>query len=324
MTNNYQCRICNNTQGHQLIVAHEMMFGFRDEFLYFKCPVCGCLQISEMPEDLAKYYPQDYYSYRQAQTHTSSNFKRIIKHLIVNAYMRGLTILKYGPYLKKFGISKLFLLEILRNFNKNISILDIGCGSGHLLLEMKSWGYSDLTGIDPFIEKDILYPSGVKILKQTVSEHKNKYDLIMLHHSFEHMLEPHAAFKDLNRILNVDGLLLMRIPVSDSFAFRKYQNNWFQLDAPRHFFLHTTKSISYLAKSNGFIIKDIIYDSTESQILSSEGYCKDISLLEQKRTLQDIKRYKKFIKHLNDIKDGDQCCFILEKDSENFILGEKS
>ena len=314
MAENYQCKICSHAHGHQLVVAYEMMFGFRDEFPYFKCSACGCLQIIEIPKDLSKYYPKDYYSYRQIPA--TSKFKRMVKYFIVNAYIRGLTVLKYGPHLRNLGIFRLLFLKILKRFNKNTSILDIGCGRGHLLLEMRNWGYSNLTGIDPFIEEDILHPSGVKILKQTTSEHKSRYDLVMLHHSFEHMPEPHAAFRDFNRILNDNGILLIRIPVSDSYAFRKYQNNWYQLDAPRHFFLHTTKSISLLAKNNGFIIKDIIYDSTELQILASEGYCRDISLIEQRNkkiASRDIKKCKKIASFLNEIKDGDQCCFILGK-----------
>jgi 2-polyprenyl-3-methyl-5-hydroxy-6-metoxy-1,4-benzoquinol methylase len=299
------------------VFAREMMFGFRDKFLYFKCPICGCLQISEIPNDLSKYYPKNYYSYQQ-NTVINNKFKRKIKHLLVNAYMQGLTILRYGPHLKNFEVSKLVLLRILKNFNKRCSILDIGCGVGNLLLEMKNWGYSNLTGIDPFIEKDILYQSGIKILKQTISEHSDKYDFIMLHHSFEHMPDPHAALKDIHKILKDDGLLLIRIPVSDSYAFRKYQNNWFQLDAPRHFFLHTTSSISYLAKNNNFVVKDIIYDSYDGQILCSEKYIRDIKLHDQMEFSPSyIKRCKEFVKWLNEIKDGDQCCFVLSKSLSN-------
>ena len=98
----YQCKICNNTQGHQLVFAREMMFGFRDEFLYFKCPVCGCLQIADIPKNLSKYYPENYYSFQQSTT-TNGKIKKEIKIALVNAYMRGLTVLRYAPYLKHFN-----------------------------------------------------------------------------------------------------------------------------------------------------------------------------------------------------------------------------
>ena len=47
------CRICGNARGNARFRAREMQFGTREEFDYFRCASCGCLQISEVPEDLA-------------------------------------------------------------------------------------------------------------------------------------------------------------------------------------------------------------------------------------------------------------------------------
>lgn len=62
------CRICDNENLNQAYQLKEMMFGIRDEFTYFECSVCGCLQISEFPEDISKYYPQDYYSFSESSS----------------------------------------------------------------------------------------------------------------------------------------------------------------------------------------------------------------------------------------------------------------
>src|SRR5690348_7532760 len=55
------CSICGNSAGNKRIVGREMMFGFRDEFNYLECNVCGCLQLRPVPENLEKYYPADYF-----------------------------------------------------------------------------------------------------------------------------------------------------------------------------------------------------------------------------------------------------------------------
>lgn len=128
------------------------------------------------------------------------------------------------------------------------------------------------------------------------------------------MDEPHKVFAQLYKLLAEDGRLLIRIPVSDSFAYRKYGVNWYQLDAPRHLFLHTVRSISLLAKEHGFILKQVNYDSTEGQFMNSEKYCRDIT----SRTTMDvptsyIKICRKFAKQLNKMRDGDQACFFLQK-----------
>ena len=69
---NTQCRICNNSNDNQVYLVKEMMFGFPDEFVYFKCSNCGCLQISEEPADISKYYPTDYYSLKPFIAHSNT------------------------------------------------------------------------------------------------------------------------------------------------------------------------------------------------------------------------------------------------------------
>jgi 2-polyprenyl-3-methyl-5-hydroxy-6-metoxy-1,4-benzoquinol methylase len=320
---NYQCKICGNTQSNQVVVAKEMMFGFRDEFMYFKCSSCGCLQIVEYPKDLSKYYPgESYYSYKLiiAPNSKKEKLKNLLKYIFFNLYWYLNLPLQNLPHLRNYS-----WLKVLQKLTKTSAILDVGCGSGHLLQQMSDWGFKNLTGIDSFIEKDILYPNGVNVWKTDIysypppqfvdNKHIAKtFGLIMLHHSFEHMDNPHEVLNQLYKLLSPKGRILIRIPVSDSFAWRKYGVSWFQLDAPRHFFLHTTKSIALLAKDCGFTVKHILYDSTEWQFIHSEKYCRDISLFE---TMKVPRAYEKSCKMqakwLNRMMDGDQACFVLEK-----------
>src|SRR2546421_7013807 len=60
------CRICGNNENNRTYLARELHLGLGDEFEYFECARCGCLQIKEIPEDLRKYNPSEYYSYRPA------------------------------------------------------------------------------------------------------------------------------------------------------------------------------------------------------------------------------------------------------------------
>ena len=56
------CRICSSTEKHDIIPVREMMFGMRDKFDYLSCSQCGCLQLINPPENMGKYYPDNYYS----------------------------------------------------------------------------------------------------------------------------------------------------------------------------------------------------------------------------------------------------------------------
>jgi hypothetical protein len=93
----YQCKICGNTENNNVVIAREMMFGFRDEFKYFKCSFCGCLQIVEYPEDLSGYYPETYYSYKSVVVH-SKMLRRIFFdfYWYLNLPLLNLSFLRLG------------------------------------------------------------------------------------------------------------------------------------------------------------------------------------------------------------------------------------
>jgi len=304
----YQCKICGNSLGNQPMIVREMMFNFLDEFVYFKCSACGCLQITEPPENLSKYYPADkYYSYHRQFT-KGNVFTNIARRLLTQGYQKGL-IPSWFPPLEGSR------LRFLKNVGTTFNILDIGCGNGEYLQKMHLWGFKNLTGIDPFIESDISYPQGIKIYKQEIYDHKGEYDLITMHHSFEHMDKPLNVLKECYRLLTPNGRLLIGIPVADCFSFRKYGVNSYHIDAPRHFFLHTTRSISILADATGFEIEEIEYDSHSAQFTSSEAYSRrgGSGSDDVKFSAKTKKMFQKQTRLLNLLHDGDQACFTLKK-----------
>ena len=316
----YQCKICKNSVNNEEYIVREIIYGTRENFTYFKCSFCGCLQISEPPEEMSKYYPREsYYSYQKTEyiDNRRSKIKNKIRPVLFDIYINAKHpfFIKKLPFIRTlYDFEWLKLLAQQKAIKRQMTVLDVGCGNGRLLQQMSIWGFRNLTGVDPFIENDIIYQSGIKIHKNNIFNLKGIYDLIMLHHSFEHMDNPHLALKQLCNMLNTGGHLLIRIPVSDSFAWRKYGINWFQIDAPRHFFLHTTKSMVILSKEAGFVLKKIVYDSAEYQFLYSEKYCRDIALSEKVNfSPTEIKNCKKQAKLLNQIMDGDQACFLFQK-----------
>src|SRR6185503_4644963 len=107
-------------------------------------------------------------------------------------------------------------------------ILDVGCGAGGLLLKLQREGFRSLLGADPFIQADIDYGNGVKILKRGVDALEEQYDFIMLHHSFEHVPDPAAVLGKLALRLAPGRTLLVRVPVADSHARRTYGIHWYQ------------------------------------------------------------------------------------------------
>ena len=132
--------------------------------------------------------------------------------------------------------------------------------------------------------------------------------------------------KDSSRLLNDDGTLLIRIPVTGSYVWEKYGTDWVQLDAPRHLFIHSKQSMAILAEQTDFKIEKIIYDSTDFQFWGSILYSNNIPLTATKlfssdpmrdfRHLISKEEMKYFAEHaekLNKESRGDQASFYLKK-----------
>ena len=124
----------------RLYILKEMMFGWKDEFEYFKCSNCGCLQIKQFPEDIERYYPSNYVSFHLPN---NSGFKKfLIKKRDLFAFT-GKSIL--GKFLSEwFGYPDFYRWFSEANFNKNDFILDVGSGKGELLLKLQSVGFNNL------------------------------------------------------------------------------------------------------------------------------------------------------------------------------------
>lgn len=318
----HECRVCGNTESNPTFTVREMMYGTREEFEYFQCACCGCLQISNIPSDLSKYYPPDYYSQALPTNRGTHPFQAYRKRKRSQQWLGESNFIgRFLAYRKHMPA----YIEWARNAHLHLddAILDIGSGAGRLLLTMHGAGFTNLTGADPYNAQDLDYGNGVRILKRSLSEIEGTYDFVMLHHSFEHMPNPLQALQNIYCVLKKNRFALLRIPVAQSYAWKNYGFNWAQLDAPRHLYLHTEHSISILAKAVGFEVTQIDYDSGSYQFWASMQYQRDIPMNDPRSfainpaeslfTQADIEAFEAQAKVLNEIKQGDQACFYLHK-----------
>lgn len=319
-----KCKICNNTNENMPYKAKEMMFGLKENFSYFQCSSCNCLQIADIPSDMSKYYPSDYYSFSLGLV-SGNPVKEFIKnqrnkYAVLNDSLIGKILYNYFPNETYKILSNL-------NLNKDKSILDVGCGNGAMLHSLKEIGFKNLLGADPFIQEEINYPNGLKIVKKSIHEVEGSWDVIMLHHSFEHMSDPAETLKSIEKLLSPTGCCLIRIPTSSSYAWEHYRTNWVQLDAPRHFFVHSLESMDLLTKEAGLFIENVIFDSDAFQFWGSEQYINDIPLFSSKSyavnkkgsifSNAQIMAFDKRAKELNKKNHGDSGAFFIRKSNLN-------
>lgn len=315
----FKCGICGNIDDNTEYSIREMMFGYRENFKYVKCAGCGCLQIKEIPGDMSKYYSENYYSFNE--------YKNFFRKYISNKrdkYLTGQNSFLGKLLTKRYGYSELYNWFKELSIGINEKILEVGCGEGVLLKKLADIGFNNLTGIDPFVSEDKIYKNKVKIYKQYLEDVKDgEFDFIMLHHSFEHMPNPIGTLIKINKLIKKDNFVVIRIPVIDTFVWNEYNVDWVQLDAPRHFFINSVKSMGVLAEKTGFKVYKTIFDSTSFQFWASEQNKKDIPLNSPNSYLVnpsksmfnalEIKQFEDRAKELNAAEQGDQAAFFLMK-----------
>ncbi len=313
-----QCRICGNTTNNATYQAREMMYGLRETFEYFQCSACGCLQIAEIPADLIKYYPADYNGFAVPRgTYyggPQGKFRR--RRYEAALFGRTLTDRLIGTL---FPAPQFRLIGKRLGLDKTTRILDVGCGRGSYLYPLYELGMTNVRGIDPFIPATIVYPNGYTVEKRFIHDMTGRWDIVMYNHSFEHVPDPLDNLLAVKRILAPGGLCIIRVPTVSSYAWEHYRTDWFQLDAPRHFFLHSVKSMELLAAQAGLHLADVVYDSSEMQFIGSEKYRQNIPLVQPVPRTNPVARkvqkwrYRRAARQLNAQQRGDQAAFLLKE-----------
>ena len=251
------------------------MFALHESFDYVLCQACGCLQIVEVPADLSRYYGEGYYSFgaRPARHGPGAALVRARNRSLAGRVdPLGWALAKLRPFLALASLRRLRL-------RPDTSIVDVGCGSGELLLALQSAGFRRLLGVDPFIAHDFDLGGGLQVRRADLRALQGPVDLVMFHHSLEHIGDQRGALQAAHDVLAPRGRCVVRIPTVSSYAWRHYGVDWCALDAPRHLYLHSKHSIRLLAGACGFEVQDIDCDSTAFQFWGSEQYRRNIALM---------------------------------------------
>lgn len=322
----FTCRVCGAIGAHDTFVGREMMFGTREPYDYFQCGSCGCLQIAEIPVDLPRYYPSNYYSFSTDEpVRKPGRLRHLIekrrtytalfgKGYLVNRLLKPFVALPSEIHEKTGEV-----VHRARLSTFNDAILDAGCGSTALWLRrMALLGFTNLTGADPFIESPVSH-GVVRVLKKDLTDISGKFFLIRMSHSLEHIPEQAATLSEVRRLLLPGGMALIRIPVVPSILWERYRIHWVGWDPPRHLYLHTARSLEQLAAASGLKLTATIYDSWAFNWWASEQYARDIPLISPNShwvnpsaglfTENELRDFSRMAEEANRTRSADQASF---------------
>jgi len=243
-----KCDICNSLNYKLLFKTKDIQFENNGQFDIVKCENCGLIYLNPRPtkKEIEKYYPKEYKPYQskdeksEKSRKTSNIFYKVMRFL---AGKKSIT-----------GINEIFD-KILEG-----KVLDLGCGSGELLKELKEKGF-ECYGVE--MDKnavEICRKNNLKVIQGDIQEYikkiNAKFDVIILSHGLEHLYNPSFVIREISRILADDGVFIIAIPSADSLMFNLFKSKWHSIDSPRHLYLFSTKTLSSLLQKYNLAIEE--------------------------------------------------------------------
>jgi len=230
-----QCPLCLNPLinsaydiSNRLFLEAVDMLVSHKTFKIEKCPSCSLLFTNPRPteNEIKKYYHSDAYI-----SHTEN--KQTIKERIY--FMVQKTMLR-----KKIALLKKHTKPQCRK------LLDFGCGTGNFIDYAQQNGFIS-TGYEPEINarqkaeaKDLNIINDLDVL---FGNKTGAYDVITLWHVLEHLHDFPSVLDDFHTKLNIDGVLLIAVPMAKSTDANYYKKYWAGWDLPRHLYHFTRESI---------------------------------------------------------------------------------
>jgi 2-polyprenyl-3-methyl-5-hydroxy-6-metoxy-1,4-benzoquinol methylase len=244
---------CNSCGNDKFISLFEKQSSRKEVFSIVKCKKCRLVQVNPQPtfEEVLKYYSDDYFTKRTDRGY-DNYYSDSVRSEIERVFKLNLEDLKFFEWESKQSQPR--------------RSLDIGCAAGYFVNYMKSrdwdsYGIEIAEGPANFaIEK-----LGLQIFKEDFLEWDKsitqKFDLITLWASIEHLHKPRETLEKIFDHLKEDGRLL--ISTCRYGVLAKWNGlNWRYLNVPEHLYYYSLHNLIQITEKTGFrYIKHITYGS---------------------------------------------------------------
>lgn len=240
------CPACNAPSMGQVFMARPLDYSLKERFNILVCGQCGHgkteVALEGAPHMSALYEGGSYDSEERAW------------HLIVTPFLRYLEQKK----LKYLGSEK----SIGRR------LLEVGCGKGRFLEVARNAGYK-VYGLEPSARSyalahlrlgDVVAPAGLESIENAEGL-KGQYDIIVLWHVLEHLLNPDEVLMRIRGLLAAEGKVLIAVPNFASYQAKIGKENWYHLDPPRHLHHFTPKSLKVFVERNDLSVERVFFNS---------------------------------------------------------------
>ncbi|MEO6539922.1 MAG: class I SAM-dependent methyltransferase [Ferruginibacter sp.] len=252
-----RCPVCNSELIQEQLTAKDHTVSKKD-FSIWHCNACTGRFTQDVPvqDAIGAYYASDNYI---SHSDTKKGIINSLYHLVRKRTLSS----KRRLVINETGILK-------------GDILDIGCGTGAFLHNMKEAEW-EITGLEPDAvartKAAELYGIHPQEPRKLFELNAASYNAITMWHVLEHVHELHAYIKQMETLLAPNGKLFIAVPNYTSKDAETYGTHWAAYDVPRHLYHLSPQSMENLLTQYGLkltAVKPMWFDSFYVCMLSEQ------------------------------------------------------
>jgi 2-polyprenyl-3-methyl-5-hydroxy-6-metoxy-1,4-benzoquinol methylase len=244
--------------------ARDVVFGVAPgAWQVYSCGDCASFYVDPRPTRRSIGLAYSQYFTHEIDDHDSLVHPRTLVQKLRNDYLRW----RFGydiPGLAPLGRWIVRLMPFRRRRYDRLTrevlpphpgarLLDVGCGSGAFLAQMREVGWT-VVGQD--VDEKAAAAArarGIEVrLGPLANDHGDSFDVITANHVIEHVHDPIELLRTCAELLAPKGRLWLATPNADALGRRLYGKYWAGLDSPRHLVLYSRRSLELALRKAGF------------------------------------------------------------------------
>ena len=240
------CPLCGCEESSLHLIARDYVLHHKGEFRLVHCAGCGLVYVNPRPAsgEIGRYYEGGYDNFRFDPDATPSprHMRRFERTRRLLAAFRGYPA--GGPVPSKMLNLPAYIAFCMKSrsciypgYRPGGRLLDIGCGAGKFLAEMRDLGWETL-GIDISPEAaDACRARRLEVFQGTLGDagiSDAAFDAVTMRHCIEHLPDPAGTLREVHRVLRPGGEVIVETPNISGLPARLLGRYWFGLEPPRH------------------------------------------------------------------------------------------
>lgn len=225
------CANCGSTENNLQYTLRDENYGYAGQFQIVTCANCDLTFLNPRPDEgtIGGFYPAsaDYSCFANRQAPPPLNLDH--------------------PLIATAGIA-------------TGRLCDVGCGVGDFLLAAQLAGW-EVAGVEPSgFARDVANERlGDAVVQPSITDVNGQFDIVTMWHVFEHVHDPPATLRQIGDILKPNGMVAIGVPNYGSAERRIFGRYWIALDAPRHLFHYTPRTLRMLVETAGFEVVSLTH-----------------------------------------------------------------